>query len=92
MLLKLFICKIDAKLLKTVGSEFYLDEQNNHIEKVSKSTNNCSKQIKNKQCEYKEKQSVRNSFWCGQSMHDTNESLSKKHFPASESTKQVLDT
>jgi len=33
-----------------------------------------------------------NSFWCGQPMHDTKESLTKKHVPASEITKQVLDT
>ena len=46
MLLKLFVCKIDAELLKTVGSECYWDEQNNHIEKVTNSTKNCGRQIK----------------------------------------------
>lgn len=35
MLLKLFICKIDTELLKTVGSKYYWIEKNNHNDKKS---------------------------------------------------------
>lgn len=59
MLLKLFICKIDTELLKTVRSEYYWIKQNNHNEKVTNMKTQPQRKTQNEiGIEYRQKQYI----------------------------------